>query len=72
MGEGKFWVHSDRWEAKNIAADALLAAREGRVHSRKLARLIGTVISIKLTWGPVTQLYSRHLYDLINFVLSPN
>jgi len=30
------------------------------------------VISMRLAWGPVTQLYSRHIYVLVNSVPYPN
>ncbi len=72
MGEGKFRVPVDRWEALQSKTDAILAARGGRVHAKKLSSLTGTVISMKLSWGPVTQLYTRHLYALINSVFFSN
>jgi len=68
MGEGKFRVPIDRWEALQSKTDANLAARGGGVQARKLSSLTGTVISMKLAWEPVTQLYTRHLYALINSV----
>ncbi len=37
-----------------------------------LASITGTVMSMHLSWGPVTQLYMRHMYDLINFVWTLN
>ena len=70
--QGKFQVPADRWEALRVSAGALLSARHGRVQARSLARLTGTVISMHLSWGPVTQLYTRHLYALINSVVSLN
>ena len=72
MGEGKFRVPSDRWEALHFATDALLIARGERVNARELASLTGTVISMKLVWGPVTQPSTRHMYALINYMLSLN
>jgi hypothetical protein len=37
------------------------------VQAEKLSSLLtGTVISMKLAWGPVTELYTRHMYALIN------
>ena len=72
MGEGEFRVPSDRWEALQFATNALLATRGERVQARQLASLTVTVISMKLAWGPVTHLYSRHLYAFIISVLSLN
>ena len=43
MGEGKFRVLVDRWEALQSKTDAILAARWGRVQARKLSSLTGTV-----------------------------
>ncbi len=60
--DGKFRVPVDRWEALREAAEGLAGARHGRVQARRLANLIGTVLSMHLSWGPVTQLYTRHLY----------
>ena len=72
FAQGKFQVPADRWEALKLSAGVLLSARHGRVQARSLARLTGTVISMHLSWGPVTQLYTRHLYALINSVVSLN
>jgi len=48
MGEGKFRVPVDRWEALQSKIDAILSARGEKVQARKLSRLTGTVISMKL------------------------
>ena len=72
LATGKFQVPSDRWEALRVSVDSILAARQGRVQARKLASVTGTVLSMHLSWGPVTQLYTRHLYALINSVVSLN
>ena len=72
MGEGEFRVPTDRWEVLQSSMDSLFSARGGRVQARKIASLTGTVILIKLAWGPVTQLYSRHLYAMFNTVPSLN
>ncbi len=72
MGEGKFRVPVDRWEALQSKTDAILAARGGRVQARKLSSLTGTAISMKLAWGPLTQLYTRHHYALVKSVFSLN
>jgi hypothetical protein len=47
----KFWVPVDRWEALREAAEGLVGARHGRVQARRLANLIGTVLSMHLSWG---------------------
>ena len=52
--------------------DSLLSAKGGRVQARMLASLAGIVIFIKLAWGLVTRLYSRHIYMLVNSVFSLN
>ena len=62
MAEGKFRVPVDRWEALQFWNDSILSAKGGRVHARELGSLAGTMISMRLAWGPVTQLYSRHIY----------
>jgi hypothetical protein len=55
-----------------MSVDSVLAARHGRVQARRLASVTGTVLSMHLSWGLVTQLYTRHLYALINSVVSLN
>ena len=55
-----------------MSVESILAARQGRVQARRLASVTGTVLSMHLFWGPVTQLYTRHLYALINSVGSLN
>ena len=55
-----------------MSAGVPLSERNGRVHARSLARLTDTVISMHLSWGPVTQLYTMHVYALINSVVSLN
>ena len=45
-------------------------AKGGRILARKLAILVGTVISMRLTRGAVCQLYTRHLYALVNTMWS--
>ena len=51
-----------------MSVESILTARQGRVQTRRLASGTGTVLSIHMSWGPVTQLYTRHLYALINSV----
>jgi len=72
FAQGKFQVHADRWEALKMSASVLLSARNGGVHARNLARLTGTVIFMHLSLGPVARLYTRHLYALINSMMSLN
>jgi hypothetical protein len=72
FADGKFRVPVDRQEALREVAEGLVGARHGRVQARMLASLTGTVLSIHLSWGPVTQLYTRHLYALINSMRSLN
>jgi hypothetical protein len=69
---GKFQVPSDRWEALKVFVDSILSARHGRVQARKLASVTGTVLSMHLSWGPMTLLYTKHLYALINSAVSLN
>ncbi len=68
MAEGKFRVPVDRWEALQSLPDSIPSAKGGRVQARKLVSLAGTVISMRLAWGPETQLYSRHIYVLVHSV----
>ena len=72
LAKGKFQVPTDRWEALLVSVNVFMSSYKGRVQARSVARLTGTVISMHLSWGPVTQLYTRHLYALINSVVSLN
>ena len=72
FAEGKFQVPSDRWETLEVSVDSILAARQGRVLACRLASVTGTVLSTHLSWGPVTEVCTRHLYALINSVVSLN
>ena len=58
---GKFHVPVDRWEALKVSVDSILAARQGRVQARRQASVTGTVLSMHLSWGLVTQLYTKPL-----------
>ncbi len=49
-----------------------LSTHSGRVVARSLASITGTVLLMRLSLGPVTQLYTRHLYALINSVWTLN
>ncbi len=68
MSKGKFRVPVNRWQALQSLPDSNLSSRGYRVQARKLASLAGTVISMRLAWGPVTQLYSRNIYVLVHSV----
>ena len=70
--EEKIRVPVDHWEALHAKADGILAARGGRIQARKMSRFTGTVISMKLARGSATQLYTRHLYALVNSVFFLN
>ncbi len=70
FAEGKFQVPIDRWEALRESMNALLNADKGRVQARNIARLTCTAIRMHKSMGPVTQLYTRHLYPLIISVVS--
>ncbi len=72
FAEGKFRVPVDMWQVLIASVDAIVSARHGRVQARRLASLTGTVMSMHLSWGPVTQLNTRHLYALISSVISLN
>jgi hypothetical protein len=72
LAEGLFTMSLERWEALQIKTDAIMYARSGCVQARVIARLVGNIISMRLAWGPVTQLYSRHFYALINDVRTLN
>ena len=72
LAAGLFKVPIARWEALRADAVAILSSKGTRVKARKLACLVGTVISMKLAWGPNTQLYTRNLYHILNNVPSLN
>ena len=63
--KGEFRVPEDRWDALMVSVGRVLDDRRRRVLLRTLASITGTVLSMRLSWGPVTQLYTRHLYALI-------
>ncbi len=60
--DGKFRVPVDPWEGLHEAVEGIVEARRGRVQARRQASLAGTVLSMHLSWGLITQLYTRHLY----------
>ncbi len=53
LGAGYFKIPADRWEALHLSTDALLMAIGRLFLALKLASLVGTVISMRLAWGPV-------------------
>ena len=72
LAEGLLTMPIERCEALQSKTDAIMSARNGRVQARVIASLVGAIISMRLAWGPVTQLYSRHLYAIINDVPTLN
>jgi len=54
---GEFMIPEDRWKALMASVDRTLSAHKGRVVARSLASITGTVLSMHLSWGPVT--YTR-------------
>jgi len=72
LAEGLFTMPIERWKALQSKIDAILSTRNWCVQARVIASLVGTIISMHLAWGPVTQLYSRHLYALINDIPTLN
>ena len=67
-----FKVLITRWETLRDDAAAILNSKGTRVQANKLACLVGTVISMKLAWRPITQLYTRNLYHILDNVPSLN
>jgi hypothetical protein len=72
LAAGLFKVPITRWDALRADAAAILNSKGTRVQARKLACLVGTVTSMKLAWGPITQLYTRNIYHILNNVPSLN
>ena len=69
---GLFKVPIKRWEAVQADAATILNSKGTRVQARKLACLLGTVLSMKLACGPITQLYTRNIYHILNNIPSLN
>ena len=63
---GEFKVPEDRWEALMASVDRTLSAHKARLVARSLASITGTVLAMHLSWGLVIQLYTRHMYALMN------
>ena len=72
FAENEFRVPVDRWEALRKSVEGLVGARHERVQARRLTSLTVTVLSMHLTWGQVTHMYTRHSYALINSARSFN
>jgi hypothetical protein len=72
LADGLFKIPVVRRESLHKDVESILNSHNGRVQARKLANIVGTIISMKLAWGPVTQLYTRNLYQTLNDVLSLN
>ena len=66
LANGSFKIPIAEWEALREAAVAILNLKGTQVQARKLTCLVGAVISMKLPWGPVTQLYTRNIYLMLN------
>ncbi len=69
---GLFKIPIARWETLREDALAILSSKGNRVQARKLACLVGTVISMKLASRPITQLYTRNIYHKLNIVPALN
>ena len=50
----------------------VISSKDLRVQARKLAFFVIIVFSMKLAWGPITLLYARNLYHILDYVLSLN
>ncbi len=72
LAEGLFKGPITRRESLHKDITSILGSHNGRVQARKLASLVGTIISMKLAWGQVIQLYTRNLYHTIDDVVSLN
>jgi hypothetical protein len=72
LAKGLFKVPPTRWESLRDDANVIIAAKGVRVQARTLASLMGTIFSMKLAWGLITQLYTRNLYRIPNSVASLN
>ena len=70
LANGLFKVPIARWQALREDASAILNSKGSRVQARKLACLVGTIISNKLAWGRITQLYTRNINHILNILPS--
>ncbi len=72
FAKGEFRVREDRWDSLMASVVRILDGSNKRMLLRTLASITGTVMSMRLSWGPLTQLFTRHLYALINSYWSLN
>ena len=56
IAEELFKIPTTRWEALRVAANDIISFKGVRIQARKLTKLVGTAISMRLAWGPITQL----------------
>jgi hypothetical protein len=70
LAAGLFKVPITKWEVLRADAAVILNSKGTRVQARKLACLVDIVISMKLAWGPITQLYTRNIYQIRNNAIS--
>jgi len=68
----EFRVPENRWDSRMASMGRLLDGRKKRVLLRTLASITGSVLSMRFSWGHVTQLYTRHMYALIYSCWSSN
>ena len=55
-----------------MSAKAILNSKGIRAQAKKIASLVGTILSMKLAHDPFTHLYTRNIYHILNNVLSLN
>ena len=62
---GVFEVPARRWDNLQVSIRILLSTKRHRVPVRQLASCVGKIISMKIALGPVVQLYTRYLYQVV-------
>ena len=72
LTQGLLKVSPTRRESLLDDTNAITNAKCVRVQARKIASLVGAIISMKLAWGPITQIYTRNLYHIPNSIASLN
>jgi hypothetical protein len=72
LANGLFKVLIARWEFLREDAATILNSKLSRVQAHKLACLAGTIITMKLAWGAITQLHTRNIFHIIIIVPSLN
>ena len=63
--KGVFEVPIRRWDNLEVSMKNLLSAKRKRVPVKQLASCVGKIISMKIALGPVVQLYTRYLYQVV-------